>query len=245
MSTHSFIRRPLYLVGHSAGARAALHALCRPDMRSQLPRSFTEPSLSGMLKVDSSRLLIQSSVEQGLVAFAVPPAHAAHKRSDESRLGARSPEVTSRDLELVGAKASLFYFILFILSSRERARRRQSSASFHPATARSSSPARAAGRSRRPRRSSAPSLQVLPPPASPSSKSTERTAASSSPRGRRRPASAPLAPRSTRSSREGRGGGRRGAAGRRGGRRRGEAAFGREAAWSSAGWRRRRSTGGH
>ena len=105
MSTHSFIRRPLYLVGHSAGARAALHALCRPDMRSQLPRSFTEPSLSGMLKVDSSRLLIQSSVEQGLVAFAVPPAHAAHKRSDESRFGARSPEVTSRDLGLVGAKA--------------------------------------------------------------------------------------------------------------------------------------------
>ena len=113
MSTHSFIRRPLYLVGHSAGARAALHALCRPDMRSQLPRSFTEPSLSGMLKVDSSRLLIQSSVEQGLVAFAVPPAHAAHKRSDESRLGARSPEVTSRDLELVGAKAISFHFILF------------------------------------------------------------------------------------------------------------------------------------
>ena len=115
MSTHSFIRRPLYLVGHSAGARAALHALCRPDMRSQLPRSFTEPSLSGMLKVDSSRLLIQSSVEQGLVAFAVPPAHAAHKRSDESRLGARSPEVTSRDLELVGAKAIHFIFFYYII----------------------------------------------------------------------------------------------------------------------------------
>ncbi|CAE6949054.1 unnamed protein product [Symbiodinium natans] len=52
--------RPLFLVGHSFGARAAVHLMCRKDLRRQLPRSC-----------------------QGIIAFGYPLIHPTQKRENK------------------------------------------------------------------------------------------------------------------------------------------------------------------
>ncbi|OLP87433.1 hypothetical protein AK812_SmicGene31337 [Symbiodinium microadriaticum] len=53
--------RPLWLVGHSFGARAAVHLMCRKDFRQQLPKSC-----------------------KGIIAFGYPLIHPTQQRSRDA-----------------------------------------------------------------------------------------------------------------------------------------------------------------